>query len=294
MESDDAGLVRRIEDKLADPEAFRGSREQEVLLMTVSTAMGEGLSRRRGKATQRLGGRDIASAALGRDDDPASIIEGEDEKRHLTIALRRALNTLKRRERMILKTLFWEGLNQAELARELGISPQTINDIVKKAVRMLATQLDQSPRVGLPAPAPLVRGARSSSVTVVPFSGNRGENDDVYRSTIVTVVPFSGNRGDNDDVYSSILRRQLIGHCPSSEAIVRHALGLPAEGELRAVVADHVVGCVRCQIKVLALREAMRAPLGLGRSSLGGRESGSPWRDSLHDKNSDTPDPAQN
>jgi len=144
MELDDAGLQRRIENKLAQAQAFRGSYEQKLLLLAISSVVGEGrMWCVRGKAIASLRGLDLSGTDHGRDDDPAHVVEDDDERRHREATLTRVIDSLKPRDRRILKAIYWEGQTQAEVARELGITPQTLNGILQRVLRALGERLEQ-------------------------------------------------------------------------------------------------------------------------------------------------------
>ena len=133
IETGDAGLTRRIEDKLAN-RSFRGSAEQRILRMAIDS-VAEGRLRRNRTREELLDGR----AFVAKDADPAALAE----RGELREILRREIEALPDRLRIALEEVYLRGRTQADVARQHNTDRRRINEDLKHALLILADRLRQ-------------------------------------------------------------------------------------------------------------------------------------------------------
>ena len=147
VEQDVPNLREKIEAKLADPSGFKGTEEQHILQMAITSVIGEGrVTRARAREVplndQGHGGRGHGQwASCG--DDPASITDRAERMAILEDALRRELDALSDLERLALKEVYFKSRRQADVAREFGLSLTTLNTAKLRAIGKLAFRLQR-------------------------------------------------------------------------------------------------------------------------------------------------------
>lgn len=148
LETEHPELTQRIDEKLDDRIAFKGSREQSVLLMVIDSVVGEGRIRRNRTKTEPLGSSDFAGCD---DDNPSVAVERAESIEILRGALESELDALPATEKLMLKEVFWEGKKQADIAREFGMPPTTANDAFRRGIKVLAARLSHLRDLRTPA-----------------------------------------------------------------------------------------------------------------------------------------------
>lgn len=134
MERGDPGLSKRLEDALSDETQFQGSDEQRLLTMTIDSVMSQKPRRALASREVTLEGLEISATR-----DPALTVEWEE----LKAVLEREIDGLPQDQKMLLSQIYVDGRKQSDLARELGVPKQTLNDSVRRIVASLARRIEE-------------------------------------------------------------------------------------------------------------------------------------------------------
>lgn len=133
-------FVRLARDGARSLRAFGWRCSLKTYILTLAASCAIDRFRREGRAGARIVRWARAREAAPSSTDPAEeLLAGETEE-----AVREALGRLPPRDRLLVEMRFWRGLENAEIARALGTSPDAVRSALRRALEVLEKRLKKA------------------------------------------------------------------------------------------------------------------------------------------------------